>query len=136
MSSAADAVGQPQESERAPASGAAVTEPEQLLRPAPSRPHPGAGRLRSFVLKPHGGGTRRRASDAVGLGLAVLLVAVSVPLIRANTSLEIQLDQLLTPVPAGIGWLVETLWQLGSFGVIVALALGGLLAPKRVALRQ
>src|SRR5215468_8305131 len=94
MSSAADAVGQPQESERA------------------------------------------LASEAVGLGLAVLLVAVSVPLIRANTSLEIQLDQLLTPVPAGIGWLVETLWQLGSFGVIVALALGGLLAPKRVALRQ
>jgi hypothetical protein len=44
------------------------------------------------VLKPRGGGTRRRASDAVRLGLAVLLVAVSVPLIRANTQVEIELD--------------------------------------------
>ena len=88
------------------------------------------------MLKPRGGGTRRRASDAVRLGLAVLVVAVSVPLIRANTSIEIELDQLLTPLPAGIRWLVETLWQLGSFGVIVTLALGGLLVPRLVALRQ
>jgi undecaprenyl-diphosphatase len=88
------------------------------------------------VLKPRGGGSRRRASDAVRLGLAVLLVAVSVPLIRANTPIEIELDQLLTPLPAGIRWLVETLWQLGSFGVIVTLALGGLLVPRLVALRQ
>ena len=63
-------------------------------------------------------------------------MAVSVPLIRANTPIEIELDQLLTPLPAGIRWLVETLWQLGSFGIIVTLALGGLLVPRLVALRQ
>lgn len=65
-----------------------------------------------------------------------MLVAVSIPLIRAHTSIEIELDQLLTPLPAGVRWLVETLWQLGSFGVIVTLALGGLLVPRLAALRQ
>lgn len=128
--------GQPLESERSRASERAVAAPEQLPRPSPGRSNRGAGRLRSFVLRPRGGGTRRRASDVVRLGLAVLVVAVSVPLIRANASIEIQVDQLLTPLPTGVRWLAGTLWQLGSFGVIVTLALGGLLVPRLVALRQ
>jgi hypothetical protein len=136
MSSAAGAAGQPLDSGPPLASETAVAAPEQLTRPSPGRSHRGAERLRSFVLKPRGDGTRRRASDAVRLGLAVMLVAVSVPLIRANTSIEIELDQLLTPLPAGVRCLVETLWQLGSFGVIVTLALGGLLVPRLAALRQ
>ena len=136
MSSAADAAGRPLESERSLASETAVAAPEPMTRPSPGRPHQRTEWLRSFVLKPRGGGTRRRASDAVRLGLAVLAVAVSVPLIRGNPSIEIQLTQLLTPLPTGIRWLVETLWQLGSFGVIVTLALGGLLVPRLVALRQ
>jgi hypothetical protein len=89
MSSAAGAAGQPLDSGPPLASETAVAAPEQLTRPSPGRSHRGAERLRSFVLMPRGGGTRRRASDAVRLGLAVMLVAVSVPLIRANTSIEI-----------------------------------------------
>ena len=44
-------------------------------------------RLRATVLGPRGGGTtRRRASDAIRLGLAVIVVAVSVPVMRANSA--------------------------------------------------
>jgi uncharacterized membrane protein YbhN (UPF0104 family) len=64
------------------------------------------------------------------------VVAICVPLIRANTSLEVRLDQILTPPPSGVRWLVATLWQVGSVGVIVALALGGLLVPRLVAVRR
>jgi uncharacterized protein (TIRG00374 family) len=89
------------------------------------------------VLGPRGGGvTRRRASDAVRLGAAIVLVAICIALIRANTSLEIQLTKLLTPPPTGIRWLVSTLWQLGSFGVIAAIALLGLVVPRLAAVRQ
>ena len=139
MTSPAEAAGPPAQSvdgERALPSESAVTGPEEATRPPPSLRHRGAERVRSFILKPRGGGTRRRASDAVRLGLAVLLVAISVPLARANTSAEVHLTQLLTPPPAGSRWLVATLWQLGSFGVIVALALVGLLVPRLAAIRQ
>ena len=46
-------------------------------------------RLRATVLGPRGGGTtRRRASDAFRLGLAVIVVAVSIPVMRANSALS------------------------------------------------
>ena len=110
---------------------------EAAAHPVPATRHRGAERLRSLVLGPRGGGvTRRRASDAVRLGAAIVLVAICIALIRANTSLEIQLTKLLTPPPTGIRWLVSTLWQLGSFGVIAALALLGLVVPRLAAVRQ
>jgi len=110
---------------------------EAAAHPVPATRHQGAERLRSLVLGPRGGGvTRRRASDAVRLGAAIVLVAICIALIRANTSLEIQLTKLLTPPPTGIRWLVSTLWQLGSFGVIAAIALLGLVVPRLAAVRQ
>ena len=62
-------------------------------------------RARSLVLGPHGGGTtRRRASDAVRVGLAVALIVIFVALADANTSFEIHVAQLLTPPrPASAG---------------------------------
>jgi uncharacterized protein (TIRG00374 family) len=110
---------------------------EAAAHPVTATRHQGAERLRSLVLGPRGGGvTRRRASDAVRLGAAIVLVAICIALIRANTSLEIQLTKLLTPPPTGIRWLVSTLWQLGSFGVIAAIALLGLVVPRLAAVRQ
>ncbi len=94
-------------------------------------------RLRSLVLGPHGGGTtRRRASDAVRLATAVVLVVVAVPLVQANTSVELHVTDLLTPPPAGVRWLVTALWFLGSLGITVALVLVGLLVPRLNAFRQ
>ena len=57
---------------------------------APQARHQLTPRLRAAVLGPRGGGTtRRRASDAFRLGLAVVVVAVSVPVMRANSAVEL-----------------------------------------------
>lgn len=94
-------------------------------------------RARSLVLGPHGGGTsRRRASDAVRLGAAVVVVVLCIPLARANTSPEIHVAQLLTPPPDGVSWLITTLWVVGSLGVIAGLVVVGLLVPRFAAVRQ
>jgi len=94
-------------------------------------------RVRSLLLGPHGGGTtRRRASDAVRVGLAVVLLVICVALAQANTSVEIHLTELLTPPPVGIQWLITAIWFAGSIGVIVALVLIGLLVPRLKAVRQ
>ncbi len=53
----------------------------------PGARHQLTDRLRAAVLGPRGGGTtRRRASDAFRLGLAVVVVAVSIPVMRANSA--------------------------------------------------
>ncbi len=94
-------------------------------------------RVRALLLGPHGGGrTRRRASDAVRVGVAIAVVGLCIPLIQANTSLELGFAELIAPVPAGVRWLITALWYLGSLGVIVGLVLVGLLVPKLVAVRR
>jgi hypothetical protein len=72
-----------------------------------------AGRLRAAVLGPHGGGTtRRRASDAFRLGFAIVVVAVSVPVMRANSAVELSIVRALHPPPTAISWLVTLLFWL------------------------
>src|SRR5580700_9350947 len=88
-------------------------------------------RVRSLVLGPHGGGTtRRRASDAVRVGLAAVLLVICIPLVDANTSVEIHVTELITPPPSGIRWLITAIWFVGSLGVTAALILLGLLVPR------
>jgi uncharacterized protein (TIRG00374 family) len=95
-----------------------------------------APRLRALVLGSRGGGTtRRRASDAFRLGLAVIVVAVSIPVMQANSAAELSLIHALNPPPAAISWLVTSVFWLGSVGVIVLLAILGLLVPRLVAVR-
>src|SRR3984885_1389176 len=88
---------------------------------------PGAApRLRAMVLGPRGGGTtRRRASDAFRFGLAVVAVAVSIPVIRANSAVELGIVHFLNPPPAAIRWLVTAAFWLGSAGVIICLGVLG-----------
>jgi len=58
-----------------------------------------AQRLRAVVLGPRGGGTtRRRASDAFRLGLAVVVVAVSIPVMRANSAAELGIVHAVNPL--------------------------------------
>jgi hypothetical protein len=93
-------------------------------------------RLRAAVLGPRGGGTtRRRASDAFRLGLAVVIVAVSIPVMRANSAAELNIVRVLHPPPAAISWLVTSVFWLGSAGVIVLLVIVGLLFPRLTAVR-
>ena len=96
-----------------------------------------AGRLRAAVLGPHRGGTtRRRASDAFRLGFAIMVVAVSVPVMRANSAVELSIVRAPHPPPAAISWLVTSLFWLGSAGVVVLLAIVGLLVPRLTAVRH
>jgi uncharacterized protein (TIRG00374 family) len=93
-------------------------------------------RLRAAVLGPRGGGTtRRRASDAFRLGLAVIVVAVSVPVMQANSALELSIVRVLNPPPEAVSWLVTSVFWLGSAGVITLLAIVGLLVPRFAAVR-
>jgi hypothetical protein len=94
-------------------------------------------RLRATVLGPRGGGTtRRRASDAFRLGLAILVVAVSIPVMRANSAVELSIVRALNPPPTAIRWLVTSVFWLGSAGIIALLVVVGLLVPRLTAVRQ
>jgi uncharacterized protein (TIRG00374 family) len=96
-----------------------------------------AQRLRASVLGPRGGGTtRRRASDAFRLGLAIVVVAVSIPVMRANSAAELAIVRALHPPPAATSWLVTTVFWLGSVGVVALLALVGPLVPRLTAIRH
>jgi glycosyltransferase 2 family protein len=93
-------------------------------------------RLRAAVLGPRGGGTtRRRASDAFRLGLAIIVVAVSIPVMRANSALELSIVRALHPPPEAISWLVTSVFWLGSAGVITLLVIVALLVPRFTAVR-
>jgi len=95
------------------------------------------GRLRAVFLGPRGGGTlRRRASDAFRLGLAILVVAVSIPVMRANSAAELAIVHTLNPPPEGVRWLVTTMFWLGSVGVVAGLAVFALLVPRLAAVRR
>jgi hypothetical protein len=93
-------------------------------------------RLRSTVLGPRGGGTtRRRASDAFRLALAVVVVLISIPVMRANSAAELTIVHAVYPPPAAISWLVTSVFWLGSAGVIALLVVIGLLVPRLTAIR-
>src|SRR6516162_2574901 len=93
-------------------------------------------RLRFTVLGPRGGGTnRRRASDAFRLALAVVVVLVSIPVMRANSAAELAIVRAVYPPPAAISWLVTSVFWLGSAGVIALLVIVGLLVPRLTAVR-
>jgi hypothetical protein len=95
------------------------------------------GHLRRVFLGPRGGGTlRRRASDAFRLGFAILVVAVSIPVMRANSATELAIVHALNPPPAAISWLVTALFWLGSLGVVAGLAVLALLVPRLAAVRR
>ena len=102
----------------------------------PGAHHQLTERLRAAVLGPRGGGTtRRRASDAFRLGLAAVVVAVSIPVMRANSAAELSIVHAVHPPPAAISWLVTAVFWLGSAGVSVLLVIIGLMVPRLTAVR-
>ena len=70
------------------------------------------------------------------VGIATVLLVICIPLVEANTSVEIHLTELITPPPSGIRWLITAIWFVGSLGVTAALILLGLLVPRLKAVRQ
>ncbi|HEY1733632.1 MAG TPA: hypothetical protein VGG23_04220, partial [Acidimicrobiales bacterium] len=87
---------------------------------------------RSIVFAPVGdGATRRRGSDAVKVGVAVLAIVCCWLISGTPAAAQLAVLHFLTPPPEGIRWLVSTVWWVGSVGVIVALGVLGLLSKRR-----
>ncbi len=104
------------------------------VRPRPGRP---AGAWRSVLFAPIGDGqTRRRGSDAVKVGVAVLATLVLWRVVRADSAAERSILHALTPAPDGVRWLVTTLWWVGTVGLVVALAGVALLSRRWPVIRD
>jgi len=63
------------------------------------------------------------------------VVAVSIPVMRANSAVELSIVHALTPPPTAIKWLITSVFWLGSAGLTVLLVIVGLLVPRLAAVR-
>ena len=114
-----------------------------MLEAAGRERDPGPGRRglvdawRSAVFAPVGDGRRRRrGSDAVALGLALLALLCCLLIIRYNSRIDRAVTQVIHPPPRSITWLVTVTEELGSLGLAAALAAAALLARRWVAARD
>jgi hypothetical protein len=64
------------------------------------------------------------------------VVAVSIPVMQANSAVELSVVHALNPPPEAIRWLVTAVYWLGSAGVTGCLAVLGLLVPRLAAVRR
>src|ERR1700719_1475435 len=90
-----------------------------------SRPgqHPLRG-WRSVMFAPVGDGQRRRrGSDGVGLAVAAVALLCCVLVIRYDSRIDRAITQVIHPPPRSITWLVTVVYDVGSFGVTIALVL-------------
>ncbi len=65
----------------------------------------------------------------------MLAVAASIPVMRANSAVELGIVHVLHPPPAAIQWLVTATFWVGSAGLAGCLAAAALLVPRLVAVR-
>ena len=92
---------------------------------------------RAVLFAPVGDGqTRRRGSDAVRLGLSVLVVVLCAFAVRVNPASEKAVVNALTPVPNGIVWLVTTAGWLSSLGLVTVVAVLALISRRAAVIRD
>ncbi len=92
---------------------------------------------RATFFAPVGDGqTRRRGSDAIRLGLAVLVVLLCWLFTRANSNAEHSIASVLSSPPNGLRWLVTAVWWAGPVGLIVAISVLALLSGRRSVIRD
>jgi glycosyltransferase 2 family protein len=86
---------------------------------------------RSVLFAPVGDGQRRRrGSDGVRLAAAVAAVLCCVLVIHFNSRIDQAITAVLHPPPRSITWLVTVVYQVGSFGVAIALVLLAVIARR------
>ncbi|HEX3841920.1 MAG TPA: lysylphosphatidylglycerol synthase transmembrane domain-containing protein [Acidimicrobiales bacterium] len=91
----------------------------------------------SLVFAPRGDGqTKRRGSDGLKLGAAVLIVLCCWLIAGANSNLEKSVAHFLFPAPEGVRWVVAVVWTVGSLGVIAFLVLTALVSRRREIIRD
>jgi uncharacterized membrane protein YbhN (UPF0104 family) len=79
---------------------------------------------RSLVFAPLGDGQRRRrGSDGVRLGVAVLATFFAILALQSNSRAEQVIAGAVSPPPDGVRWLVDVFWIGGSFGTVATLLL-------------
>jgi len=112
---------------------------------AGSQAHPGQshrhrwghGAWRSILFAPVGDGQRRRrGSDAIRVGLSLLLILICWLATRVNSSGERTIVHALTPPPDGIRWLVDSVWWIGSFGLIAVVVILALVSRRWSVIRD
>jgi uncharacterized membrane protein YbhN (UPF0104 family) len=92
---------------------------------------------RSVIFTPHGdGANRRRGGDGLRVAAALLVVVCCWLIVGANSNLEHSLARFFFPSPEGVRWLVTTVWDVGTIGVIAVLALTAVLSRRREMLRD
>ncbi len=119
-------------SDSAAPSGEALTL-DGAVRPRRKR----GSRWRAIVFAPVGDGqTRRRGSDAVKLGLAVVALALCWLATKTNSGLEHTVATTLGSPPNGVRWLISSIWWIASVGVIAVIAVMTLVSRKLSAIRD
>lgn len=92
---------------------------------------------RSLVFAPLGDGRRRRrGSDGVRLGVAVLATFCAVLALQSNSRPEQVIAGAVSPPPDGVRWLVDVFWIGGSFGTVAVLLLLAAVRRRWDALRD
>ncbi|HWE68766.1 MAG TPA: hypothetical protein VG205_00315 [Acidimicrobiales bacterium] len=91
----------------------------------------------SLVFAPRGDGrTKRRGSDGLKLGAAVLIVLGCWLIAGAGSHVEKSVAGFLFPAPDGVRWLVTIVWRVGSYGAIAFLVLTAVVFRRREIIRD
>ena len=86
---------------------------------------------RSVLFAPVGDGQRRRrGSDGLRLAGAVLALVCCLLVIRYDSRIDRAITQVIHPPPWSITWLVTVVYQVGSYGVALALVLLAVVARR------
>ncbi len=117
--------------------GAGPPAADQPLEAEGQRPEEGGRRWQAVLFAPVGDGTtRRRGSDAVRLGLSVLVVLVCWLVALANSNTEHAVASALSPAPDGLRWLVSSVWWIASLGLIGVVGVLALVSRRRILIRD
>ncbi len=104
---------------------------------SPSVPSTDRRRWRSIVFAPIGDGQRRRrGTDGMRLGVAIVAIVCCVLAIRHGSHVDRTIVDVLYPVPHSLSWLVTFIYDAGSFGVTALLVVAALLARRWVIARD
>lgn len=114
----------PEDGARDGVTGAHLRRPDEAPKTRRHTSRAADGRSwRALFFAPVGDGqTRRRGSDAVRLGLAVLVVVLCWVVTRADSSTEQVVASTMSSAPNGIRWAVTAVWWIASVGLIVVTA--------------
>ena len=95
------------------------------------------GTWRAITFAPIGDGqTRRRGSDAVRVGLSLLVIVLCLVASKVNPSSEKAVVHAVTPLPNGVTWLVTAIGWIGSLGLVAVVITLALVSRRMAVIRD